>query len=86
MAPVLQEELEIEVDNHTVVIAGAGAGSDAVRFAERANLPLFAEPSRAPGMDPAQSLIMCRLSVLICRSGSQGRYFWKANSFEAIIA
>ena len=24
---------------------GAGAGSDAVRFAERANLPLFAEPS-----------------------------------------
>ena len=45
VAPVVQEELEIEVDNHTVVIAGAGAGSDAVRFAERANLPLFAEPS-----------------------------------------
>jgi 2-succinyl-5-enolpyruvyl-6-hydroxy-3-cyclohexene-1-carboxylate synthase len=40
-----KEELEIEVDNHTVVIAGAGAGSDAVRFAEKANLPLFAEPS-----------------------------------------
>jgi len=33
------------MDNHTVVVAGAGAGSDAVRFAEKANLPLFAEPS-----------------------------------------
>jgi 2-succinyl-5-enolpyruvyl-6-hydroxy-3-cyclohexene-1-carboxylate synthase len=39
------QELEIEVDSHTVVIAGAGAGADAVRFAEKANLPLLAEPS-----------------------------------------
>lgn len=37
--------LEIEVDDHTVVIAGAGAGSAAVKFAEKAKLPLFAEPS-----------------------------------------
>ena len=36
-----EELLEIEVDDHTVVIAGA----DAVRFAEKAKLPLFAEPS-----------------------------------------
>ncbi|MDG2497545.1 MAG: 2-succinyl-5-enolpyruvyl-6-hydroxy-3-cyclohexene-1-carboxylic-acid synthase [Aquiluna sp.] len=40
-----EEQIEIEVDNHTVVIAGAGAGPAAVRFAEKANLPLFAEPS-----------------------------------------
>ncbi|MBT5398002.1 MAG: 2-succinyl-5-enolpyruvyl-6-hydroxy-3-cyclohexene-1-carboxylic-acid synthase [Micrococcales bacterium] len=40
-----EELLEIEVDDHTVVIAGADAGADAVRFAEKAKLPLFAEPS-----------------------------------------
>ena len=40
-----EEQLEIEVDEHTVVIAGAGAGPAAVRFAEKANIPLFAEPS-----------------------------------------
>jgi len=40
-----EELLEIEVDDHTVVIAGADAGTDAVRFAEKAKLPLFAEPS-----------------------------------------
>lgn len=39
------QSVEIEVDNHTVVIAGAGAGPAAVEFAEASNLPLFAEPS-----------------------------------------
>ena len=39
------QSAEVEVDNHTVVIAGAGAGPEAVRFAEQARLPLFAEPS-----------------------------------------
>lgn len=40
-----KEVLEIEVDDHTVVIAGAGAGSAAVKFSEKAKLPLLAEPS-----------------------------------------
>lgn len=39
------QSTEIEIDNHTVVIAGAGAGKAAVDFATNANLPLFAEPS-----------------------------------------
>lgn len=37
-------ELAVPVDNHTVVIAGAG-GQRAQEFAEAANLPLIAEPS-----------------------------------------
>ena len=37
-------ELEVPVDSHTVVIAGAG-GSGARGFAEKAGLPLLAEPS-----------------------------------------
>ena len=39
------QNAEIEIDNHTVVIAGAGAGSAAVEFAEASGLPLLAEPS-----------------------------------------
>lgn len=39
------QSTEIEIDNGTVVIAGAGAGSRAQEFAALANLPLFAEPS-----------------------------------------
>ena len=39
------QSAELEVDNSTVVIAGAGAGRAAQQFAEIANLPLFAEPS-----------------------------------------
>lgn len=42
---VPEDQIEIEVDDHTVVIAGAGAGPAAVRFAEKAQLPMFAEPS-----------------------------------------
>ena len=38
-------ELDVLVDDQTVVIAGAGAKDAAVEFARRANLPLFAEPS-----------------------------------------
>lgn len=37
-------ELSVPVDNHTVVIAGAG-GERASEFALAANIPLFAEPS-----------------------------------------
>lgn len=37
-------KLSVPVDNHTVVIAGAG-GEDARAFAEAAGLPLLAEPS-----------------------------------------
>jgi 2-succinyl-5-enolpyruvyl-6-hydroxy-3-cyclohexene-1-carboxylate synthase len=37
-------ELAVPVDNHTVVVAGAG-GERASEFAQLANLPLFAEPS-----------------------------------------
>ncbi len=37
-------ELAVPVDNHTVVVAGAG-GERASEFAVAANLPLFAEPS-----------------------------------------
>ena len=39
------QSAEIEIDEHTVVIAGSGAGKAAQEFAEKANLPLFAEPS-----------------------------------------
>ena len=39
------QSAEIEVDESTVVIAGAGAGPMAQEFALNANLPLFAEPS-----------------------------------------
>ena len=39
------QSTEIEIDNSTVVIAGAGAGESAQEFAAKANLPLFAEPS-----------------------------------------
>ncbi len=37
-------ELAVPVDNHTIVVAGAG-GERARAFAEAANLPLLAEPS-----------------------------------------
>ena len=46
--PVFQhavQSTEVEIDAHTVVIAGAGAGPKAQAFAEQANIPLFAEPS-----------------------------------------
>lgn len=39
------QSAELEIDDHTVVIAGAGAGQLAQQFALQANLPLFAEPS-----------------------------------------
>lgn len=39
-----QDELEVPIDNSTVVIAGAG-GAAAAEFAELANLPLIAEPN-----------------------------------------
>lgn len=39
------QSAEIEIDDHTVVIAGAGATKKAQEFASQANLPLFAEPS-----------------------------------------
>ena len=39
------QSTEMEIDNSTVVIAGAGAGASAQEFASLANLPLFAEPS-----------------------------------------
>jgi 2-succinyl-5-enolpyruvyl-6-hydroxy-3-cyclohexene-1-carboxylate synthase len=42
--PPAHTELGVPVDNHTVVIAGAG-GSRAREFAEAAGLPLLAEPS-----------------------------------------
>jgi 2-succinyl-5-enolpyruvyl-6-hydroxy-3-cyclohexene-1-carboxylate synthase len=38
-------QLTVSVDDQTVVIGGAGAGESAVKFAEAANLPLFAEPT-----------------------------------------
>ena len=38
-------ELDIEVHPQAVVVAGSQAGEAAVRFADAANLPLFAEPS-----------------------------------------
>ena len=44
-------ELEVPVDNHTVVIAGAG-GFGARAFAESAGLPLFAEPSSGERSGP----------------------------------
>lgn len=40
-----RSELEVEIHPAAVVIAGHGAGKDAERFASKANLPLFAEPS-----------------------------------------
>ncbi len=46
-----QESLAVPVDNHTVVIAGAG-GAGAREFAERANLPLLAEPSSGARSGP----------------------------------
>ncbi len=39
------QSAQLEVDESTVVIAGAGAGAKAQEFALIANLPLFAEPS-----------------------------------------
>lgn len=39
------QSAEVEIDNQTVVIAGAGAGPEATKFAEAARVPLFAEPS-----------------------------------------
>lgn len=41
---LVEKTLTVPVDNHTVVIAGAG-GSRAREFAESANLPLLAEPN-----------------------------------------
>lgn len=37
--------LEVVISDRAVVVAGAGAGSKAVKFAEAANLPLLAEPT-----------------------------------------
>lgn len=39
------QSVELEIDDSTVVVAGAGAGVAATEFAQAANLPLFAEPS-----------------------------------------
>ena len=44
-------ELEVPVDDHTVVIAGAG-GAGAREFAEQAGLPLLAEPSSGERSGP----------------------------------
>jgi 2-succinyl-5-enolpyruvyl-6-hydroxy-3-cyclohexene-1-carboxylate synthase len=44
-------ELEVPVDDHTVVIAGAG-GEGAREFAEKAGLPLLAEPSSGERRGP----------------------------------
>ena len=44
-------ELEVPVDDHTVVIAGAG-GEGAREFAEKAGLPLLAEPSSGERSGP----------------------------------
>ena len=49
--PPLPTELEVPVDDHTVVIAGAG-GSGARAFAEKAGLPLLAEPSSSERSGP----------------------------------
>lgn len=38
-------EIDVVVDDRTVVVAGAGATAAAQEFAEKANLPLFAEPT-----------------------------------------
>ncbi|MCF8529306.1 MAG: 2-succinyl-5-enolpyruvyl-6-hydroxy-3-cyclohexene-1-carboxylic-acid synthase [Aquiluna sp.] len=38
-------EIDVVVDDRTVAVAGAGATLAAQEFAEKANLPLFAEPS-----------------------------------------
>jgi 2-succinyl-5-enolpyruvyl-6-hydroxy-3-cyclohexene-1-carboxylate synthase len=46
-----ESELEVPVDEHTVVIAGAG-GDGARAFAEKAGLPLFAEPSSGERSGP----------------------------------
>jgi len=46
-----ESELEVPVDEHTVVIAGAG-GDGARAFAESAGLPLFAEPSSGERSGP----------------------------------
>ena len=46
------QSAEIEIDNSTVVIAGAGAGERAQEFAAAANLPLFAEPSSNARLGP----------------------------------
>jgi len=46
-----EQSLAVPVDNHTVVIAGAG-GSNARKFAEDANLPLLAEPSSGARSGP----------------------------------
>ena len=45
-------ELDIVVDDHTVVVAGPGAGDSAVEFAQLANLPLFAEPTSGARFGP----------------------------------
>jgi 2-succinyl-5-enolpyruvyl-6-hydroxy-3-cyclohexene-1-carboxylate synthase len=51
VSAVSESELEVPVDEHTVVIAGAG-GDGARAFAESAGLPLFAEPSSGERSGP----------------------------------
>ena len=46
------QSAEIEIDQSTIVIAGAGAGRAAQEFALKANLPLFAEPSSGSRFGP----------------------------------
>lgn len=51
VAPTKDQSLAVPIDNHTVVIAGAG-GERARVFAELANLPLLAEPNSGARSGP----------------------------------
>ncbi len=69
--PVSSEisNLEVVVSDRAVVVAGAGAGAEAVKFAKAANLPLFAEPTS--GARSSDQLVVDYIAGLNGELGSE---------------